>query len=75
MPSSAWRPLRKRKPSRIERTLGRSTSTSGGSLGSAASATRDATYVAQSMPYVHGTPANEMISPPTAGPATAPSEL
>jgi hypothetical protein len=42
IPISAWRPRRKRKPSTIERRLGRSTSPSGGSRGSAQRATSEA---------------------------------
>ena len=75
IPISACRPFRNRKPSRIERKLGRSTSSSGGSFGSHQIASSDATYVAASIPNVHGTPAVAMITPPIAGPATLESEL
>ena len=50
IPISGCRPFRKRNPSRIERTLGRSASSSGGIFGSSQSATNDAAYVTRSIP-------------------------
>ena len=74
IPISTCRPFRNRKPSTIARTLGRSAASSGGKLGSARIAISDAAYVTRSMPYVQGTPATAIRTPPTAGPPTAASE-
>ena len=75
IPISSLSALEEPNPSRSTRRLGRSTRPSGGSFGSQPITSRDAAYVAASMPNVQGTPAVEMITPPSAGPATLASEL